>query len=119
MTTNSQRLYKIQRLAENFKRDYPDWRTGQCAFNALNAVNPDLAAQVQRTARDPYYLDDALPNFWAYVTEYYTEADSRLTYGRCMACGAVEVKLNRVTGYINIPEESDRYPTGFGCEVCD
>lgn len=42
------------------------------------------------------------------------------TYGMCLACGAVEVALNRATGSRDLSDigESDQYPTGYGCEVC-
>ncbi len=41
-------------------------------------------------------------------------------YGMCTACGSVEVELNFVTGLRDLSHigESDRYPTGYGCEVC-
>ena len=40
--------------------------------------------------------------------------------GMCLRCGAIETTLNRVTGYRDYSDigESDRYPTGYGCEVC-
>ena len=40
-------------------------------------------------------------------------------HGKCTSCGSVEVRLNKVHGYTAIEGESDRYPVGFGCEVCD
>lgn len=42
------------------------------------------------------------------------------TYGKCMACGASEVELNRVTAWLDYSSfgESDAYPAGYGCEVC-
>lgn len=42
-------------------------------------------------------------------------------YGMCTHCGAVEVQLlNGVTGHRDLSDigESDRYPVGYGCEVC-
>lgn len=43
------------------------------------------------------------------------------TYGKCRACGAVEVRLTAADGTINLNAigESARYPTGYGCEACD
>ena len=40
--------------------------------------------------------------------------------GLCTACGAIEVHLNKVTGTRDFSSigESDRYPTGYGCELC-
>lgn len=46
--------------------------------------------------------------------------NSEPTYGKCTACGSVEVALLRATGVCDLSHigESDRYPTGYGCEVC-
>lgn len=43
-----------------------------------------------------------------------------MTAGMCTACGSVEVELNQATGERDLSAigESDRYPTGYGCEVC-
>lgn len=42
------------------------------------------------------------------------------TYGMCTACGAVEVALNMVTGFRDLSAigEHEKYPTGYGCEMC-
>lgn len=42
-------------------------------------------------------------------------------YGQCTMCGAIETKLNKVSGYRDLSSigESDRYPVGYGCELCD
>jgi hypothetical protein len=42
------------------------------------------------------------------------------TYGKCLACGSVEVRLNKVTCHVDLSDigESDSYPAGYGCEVC-
>lgn len=40
-------------------------------------------------------------------------------YGMCTACRSVEVRLNRPHGTTKIEGESDHYPVGYGCEVCD
>ena len=41
-------------------------------------------------------------------------------YGMCLACGSVEVRLNRATGTRDLSDmgEHPEYPTGYGCEVC-
>jgi hypothetical protein len=41
-------------------------------------------------------------------------------YGQCTHCGAVEVELAEVTGYRDFSPlgEPDRYPVGYGCELC-
>ena len=47
-------------------------------------------------------------------------SDREPTYGYCTACRSVEVNLAQVTGYRDMSSigESDRYPTGYGCELC-
>ena len=41
--------------------------------------------------------------------------------GWCTACGSIEVVLNAITGTRDFSHlgESDAYPTGYGCELCD
>ena len=44
------------------------------------------------------------------------------SYGMCLACRAIEVKLDE-SGVIGTRDfsnigESDKYPVGYGCEVC-
>jgi hypothetical protein len=41
-------------------------------------------------------------------------------YGMCLACGAVEVALDRATGTRDLSTigEHTAYPVGYGCEVC-
>lgn len=45
--------------------------------------------------------------------------DREPTYGKCTACGSVEVVLNKPSGTTAIEGECDRYPVGYGCELCD
>jgi hypothetical protein len=42
------------------------------------------------------------------------------TYGRCTACGGIDVELVRPTGVRDLSDigESAVYPTGYGCELC-
>ena len=42
------------------------------------------------------------------------------TYGMCLSCRSIEVALNKAIGTRDFSGigESDRYPTGYGCEVC-
>lgn len=45
----------------------PEWRAGQCAFNSLWKVRPDLAELVSCTSRDPFYNDGRLVEFYAWL----------------------------------------------------
>lgn len=42
------------------------------------------------------------------------------TYGGCLLCGCVEVRLDNVTGHRDLSDmgESGCYPVGYGCEMC-
>lgn len=43
-------------------------------------------------------------------------------YGMCIHCGSIEVRLTHPpfgTRDLSDIGESDRYPLGSGCEVCD
>lgn len=44
-------------------------RRGQYAFNLLCEVRPDLSEQVRTTVIDPFYDDNRLPVFLAWVQE--------------------------------------------------
>lgn len=46
---------------------YPAWRLGQVYFHVLHGMNPDLAAKVQGTAYDPFYVDARIEQFLLYV----------------------------------------------------
>lgn len=41
-------------------------------------------------------------------------------WGRCTACGAIEVELKSFTGTVDYSAigESAQYPIGYGCELC-
>lgn len=48
----------------------PTLRTGQCCFNVLYELYPELANQLRGTEADPYYRDtdeDAFGLFWKWV----------------------------------------------------
>jgi hypothetical protein len=40
--------------------------------------------------------------------------------GQCTCCGAIEVVLDKVHGFVDcsVIGESARYPVGYGCELC-
>lgn len=48
-----------------------NWRAGQAAFNALYALRPDLANQIQRdhVNLDPFYRDENLPAFYEWLKQ--------------------------------------------------
>lgn len=40
---------------------HPHWRYGQCAFNYLSQVNPNLGEKVRSSPVDPFYVDHNHP----------------------------------------------------------
>lgn len=52
----------------------PGIRAGQAAFNVLATHRPDLSEQVRGdTNLDPFYQDDRLPAFYAWLAEHWGE----------------------------------------------
>lgn len=45
------------------------WRRGQAAFNGLADVRPDLAGRVRGGPVDPFFSDDRIENFRAFIAE--------------------------------------------------
>ena len=42
-------------------------RAGQAAFSVLYQTRPDLANAINSTELDPFYRDERLPAFWAWL----------------------------------------------------
>ena len=41
----------------------PNYRIGQCYFNVLWEIDPELANEIRGTEVDPFYLDKKIPDF--------------------------------------------------------
>jgi hypothetical protein len=53
-------------LTTQFATNHPDWRMGQCVFNALHRIRPDIADKyVRATACDPFYQDHKITDMWS------------------------------------------------------
>lgn len=52
-----------------------DLRYGQWLFNTLTEIRPDLTAQVRATENDPFYNDDRVPAFLAWVARHWDTGD--------------------------------------------
>jgi hypothetical protein len=54
-------------------QEHSGWRVGQCAFNVLVAMHPEVAEQVRGTSLDPFYStstkDERYVNFMDFVAE--------------------------------------------------
>ena len=51
-------------------------RLGQQAFTTLGVMRPDLAEQVMGMELDPFYADEYLPEFLAYVGHHWNDSRS-------------------------------------------
>lgn len=50
-------------LKQNLAKYCPPLREGQCYFNTLYEVNPELANEIRGTNIDPFYLDSRIDAF--------------------------------------------------------
>lgn len=48
---------------------YPQYRHGQAAWNALYDLNPALASKVHGTDADPFYDDSKINAFYAFLAQ--------------------------------------------------
>lgn len=60
----------VHKLATELQDENPTWRRGQCAFNALNRLRPELADKVRTTNADPFYRDDRVDAFWDWLVQW-------------------------------------------------
>jgi hypothetical protein len=56
-------IIAISKLTDEYRSMY-DWRRGQCLFNALYALYPDIANQIRGTDVDPFHRDERIPDCW-------------------------------------------------------
>jgi hypothetical protein len=45
------------------------WRAGQGLFNTLEQFNPEIANEIRGTDLDPFYINDRIPSFMAWLGE--------------------------------------------------
>jgi hypothetical protein len=50
---------------------HPEWRVGQTFFNVLYIMRPKMADQVRGSEIDPFYQDDRVLIFLAFVDEHW------------------------------------------------
>ncbi len=62
---------KIVILAGKYRRDQPDWRLGQCLFNAIRTINPALGEKITGGNHDTFYVVDSdtdkINKCWGYL----------------------------------------------------
>lgn len=59
----------------HFRKTKKTWREGQCFFNALCEMMPDLANKIRgHHTLDPYYHDSVSRETWDYVMDHWNDA---------------------------------------------
>lgn len=54
---------------ENWRKIDSTYRYGQCVFNILAALRPDISEQIRATKIDPFYREYVSQDFWSFVEE--------------------------------------------------
>lgn len=55
------KLNRFYTRLQEYQDNYPSWRQGQAAYNALYAVAPEVCDEILGTELDPFYVDDDEP----------------------------------------------------------
>lgn len=64
------RFNHVDKLQETYIKLYPEWRRGQCYFNALNLLYPIVADEVRGVnGIDPFYVDNNIVKCIKYISE--------------------------------------------------
>lgn len=57
----------LTRLADLELHMRPELRQGQCLFNTLHRLHPDLSEQIRGTDNDCFYDDNKISNFFKFL----------------------------------------------------
>lgn len=60
----------VRQRALEMEKENPDLRIGQATFNALCEIEPELAELVRSQPQDPFFRDEQLPDFWAWLASW-------------------------------------------------
>lgn len=59
----------LKALHNRLRKEYPEWRNGQAAFNALNRLDRDVADQIRGTDVDPFNDNTRVKAFYRKVVD--------------------------------------------------
>ncbi len=59
----------VAEMHNQFVKGKPHLRRGQCYYNALYTLRPDLANEICGTKLDPFYVDERIPAFLEWLME--------------------------------------------------
>jgi hypothetical protein len=62
-------MTEIIKLWQRYDLTYPEWRTGQSLFNAIESLRPDLASQIRGTTSDPFYSNKSISTCLVWLAE--------------------------------------------------
>ena len=58
----------------HFRNTEKTWREGQCFFNALSEMKPDLANKIRgHDTLDPFYRNSVSRDTWDYVMDHWND----------------------------------------------
>ena len=60
-------ILKIVKTAVIERENYPFLRLGQSLYNTLYKTYPEIADEINSKCVDPFYQDDVIPAFLAYL----------------------------------------------------
>jgi hypothetical protein len=58
---------RYQNRVDRYRKEHPEQRYGQAAFNVLYDERPELANQVRATLLDPFHVDERLTAFLRFI----------------------------------------------------
>lgn len=67
MSTTSQIVGKFFIEVLKLRNENSHLRTGQCYYNVLSDMFPELAREISGTKYDPFYDDDKIKDFLNYI----------------------------------------------------
>ena len=71
------RMSRFYKMVATVQEDHPDWRLGQSMINTLCLFWPEIYRDFMAQEKyvlaqeDPFYVDENVPNFIAWLREYW------------------------------------------------
>lgn len=73
-----EQVFRLEKEAESL-RGQTGWRKGQCLFNKLEELFPEMAEFIRGRGADPFYDDERIPFFLETISE--TDIDDEILKG--------------------------------------
>lgn len=63
-------IYRLGKEFSLLRSQHSEWREGQCYFNALLKVEPEIAEVVRGSKYDPFFNDRRIEEFLIYMASW-------------------------------------------------